>query len=255
MKILIEQLRIVILLMIVAVVVQPGLAGAEHSKVTAPRGHQPQICSGHLVYAQRKIWGRVLGEDCPKNHAIYGNLPPMVSRYTAAERIPLHAFCCPLPAEDILLEERIAVTTECPDGFVGTGVRSDACENCYDQIICTRINSARYRLGPVSEGVHWGSSSHVWKNSRHLERAEVPAALRLGVSRVSRFAWEEAGCIGFPLGSLLVAKSSKRCKGFRYRSLVYAGAPGDPTSGTAVQMFAECTTVTDLYSEVPNCVE
>lgn len=220
---------------------------------------EPQSCIG--LNPATGHWGAQLRPSahlCPKHYAFFGAAKPQGpdSGRTAAAL----GHCCPLPAEDVLTERELFVAAECPDQTVATGVHLRSLpDGERAELRCTAINTARYQLGAASPGALWGfdlaSAPYFWKEETVLKAADIPPALRSGVSRHDFREFNLNGCIGVPFGSLLVAKHGKRCKHFSFRELQFRGAQGDPPAGTPVTMFPQCRYVADPFSPKPICVE
>ena len=197
---------------------------------------------------------------CPAKMVFFGTTMSG-GRYAAADA-PAHGNCCPLPTSDILTDEHLEHTSNCPYDFVVTGVelRVDclAGAHCKKALRCTKINTKRYQLGLARPGVFWGASvkaSFPWKEDKKIRIDQLPPAIRYGLQRVRRREIALSGCVGDPPGSLMVSKSSVRCKGFGFRELQYRGLPGDPERGTPVKMFPHCDSVDDIFSAHARCIQ
>lgn len=211
-------------------------------ETVAIAGSNPQLCIGYNT--STGIWGEEY-QLCAPGYAAYG-VADAGGKERAGEKIPAVQNCCPLPARDILTQEEVYVRESCPENYVATGSKLDFSKG--DEGIqlmrCTKINSARYKLGAAKPSLYFGNGFAGWQGSQRIEREEIPAALRWGMSRLSREKWNKEGCIGFPFGSLLTSKQAKVCAGFFFRELEFAGLPGDPPAGTPVKMFPDCRDVT-----------
>ena len=73
---------------------------------------------------------------------------------------------------------------------------------------------------------------------------DIPPAIRYSLGREDSYKNDNDGCIGYPYGSLLVAKSKKSCDGFLFRRLFYL-------DGSPVPMFPKCIDVKDRDSPNP----
>ncbi len=201
----------------------------------------PYVCVGFNSDG-RKRWGSV-ADGCPKHHAYYSLVTP--GGGGSPESSYIEGTCCPLPSDDILTDDSLYVTSACPPGFVATGARGTlGCKDCTQEMRCTRINTNRYQLGPAGPGVYWGVGYSRVHEARRLSRAELPAAIRYGVGRLTRLWWDEGGCIGEPWGSLPIAKRGRRCSDLLFSELQYRGAAGDPPNGTPVTMYPDCREIT-----------
>ncbi len=247
-----EKLASLFLVFAFSVMCLSAAAAQESDAVQALR---PQICTGE--YNGR--WGlvsRVAVQGgvamCPPHYAIYGT-HPIVGGPKGPSNVQVHAVCCPLPAEDILLDEHRIVSDQCPDGFVATGAaETQACDTCVAKLRCTRINSKRYSLGPAVRGSLFSVApvDYSWKEDRVLRFDEVSPAIRYGITRITQYSWDHGGCIGEPQGSLLVGKENKRCKGIFFRRLMFAGSE----KSAPVPMFPLCNKLSDRYSSNPECL-
>ena len=191
---------------------------------------------------------------CPKNYAVMGVVRPS-GQYKEISELQVFGTCCPLPAADILDISKVTEAVDCPKNSVVTGFRNPI--SARRPFLCTSINSSRYRLGDSHGGIMWGLSAGAaifGKENKIIRRDELPEAIRYGVTRETRTSWGEAGCVGSPIGSLLVGKAKKRCSGIYFRQLQYTGRGNDPSSGTPVKMYPQCDSISDVYSEVPACL-
>ena len=231
--------------------------------IDLPLGHRPKICLGYTKYAagngEVEHWGYADERGCFANQAIYSGQRGLLRPKTLPPlSYPFQSDCCPLPADDILTEEKKVVNFECPPDFVATAtIPFDPAQAKRNRpVVCTKINTARYQLAPPSPGVYWGFGSAYWRNAARFERRDIPAAIRYGVGRNSRFEYDIQGCIGYPFGSVLIAKatSSPRCAELRFSQIQYRGLPGDPPQGTPVKMFPDCSDVTDVFDPQAGCI-
>lgn len=190
---------------------------------------------------------------CGVNEYLVGpDDPPGNSRSgDRASGVTVRGCCCPMPADDILSDVHIyAVDEACPpDSIVTGGSVSHCSRNCLMR--CTKINTSRYKLGPVRKGVYWRRRGWVlmggWGGAQSIYWDEIPAAIRLAHGRVSREVWDGDGCASDPLGAPLVAKRGKLCDLFEFREiLTLQGAP--------IVMFPDCATELDKYATNPTCV-
>ncbi len=130
--------------------------------------------------------------------------------------------CCPLPRGMLESDsDEWLARTACPPDSILTGTKlADAsgsesifsCFDCARKIRCTRINSARYRLAAATFGQLWGSGSKVAQGVRHLTHLELPAGIRIGIGRLGFDWWDTWGCIGSPVGALLVGTPMSECR-------------------------------------------
>lgn len=113
-------------------------------------------------------------------------------------------------------------------------------------------------LGAATLGSVWGASTAAafpWREHQVLKPADIPPAIRFGVTRRSHFEFLENGCIGDPPGSLLVRKLTKKCFDFHFQQLQFRGIAGDPPQGTAVRMFPECRYIADIFDTDSECIQ
>ena len=221
--------------------------------------HVPKICSGYR--SENNSWGyyHLAGKghhDCPVNSGIFGVLKAQ-GDHPDGQTIPALGTCCQLPADDILGKETTTTYEVCPKDFVITGA-TDAVGLIARQRTaahCTKINTVRYQLGEIRKGIAYGLLPPFYPERHVIKRIEIPAAVRFGISRLTKYRFHNEGCMGSPVGSLLVGKLSKRCKGYLYRQLQYAGLPGDPPKGTPVVMFPDCRDISSIFDENPTCIK
>ncbi len=238
----------------------PLLLAATTARAEPSPQHSPQICIGY--YPQLGAWGHLAIPpvnnfiNCPNNWALYGLMRPSGDppdgKYVFAV-----GSCCPLPADDILLDTHVSASEYCPANHVATGgttlvgnkqVKPD------NLMRCTRINTERYQLSQTREGFAWGALTPNYFEKRVLKRIEIPAAIRFAITRPRSHVGEREGCLGSPIGALLVAKTGKKCSQFLYQELQFRGINGDPQAGTPVQMFPECRDIDDPDDPNARCI-
>lgn len=220
-----------------------------HSEVSTQ--HTPQLCTGELPYADEVKYGMIFAKPpdttaahCPPDYAIYATLLHGRPITENPASVAIRGICCPLPAKDILIDEFTEVVDSCPKDYVAVGTTFE-CESCVPRLRCQKINSSRYYLSEVSSGEHWGATSTPWKYRTNLLKSDIPRGIRAGVSRAARYDYYSSGCVGYPFGSLLVAKTGKRCPAFKYRRLLFRGLSGDPVAGTPVAMYRNCQNLSE----------
>lgn len=253
---------VLLLLLVVGICFSLPRPLAAQSQASAP-AHNPQPCASIYTDSNTKEihWGIPFQDLCPANMAVIGSSIPKASGGRTTEQIRIDINCCPLPADDILLDEHIEVFDKCPENFIATGAqRGCGWEKppgppflCPKKIRCTKINLSRYQLGPAKIAAHWGFSATSWRNSQRVFKSEIPKAIRNALSRTSRYSWETQGCVGYPYGSLLVEKYAKRCQGLFFRQLQFRGINQDPKKGTAVVMFPQCENVSGIFDKHLEC--
>ncbi len=204
---------------------------------------------------------------CPRGYAIMSSAADAAIR-RPARQITVMGACCELPPG--ALTGTSSWTEEaCPDDAVVTGVRVGAGSASGDynylvkEIRCTTIERSRFRLGNeipglrVTEVSSFPSSLLVdlgLSRESQVPFSSVPPALRYGLARPEYFRWDEHACIALPWGSLLVAKHGYECSMLSFRTLQYAGAPGDPPAGSPVNLLADCDALDDIFSAQPKCL-
>lgn len=231
---------------------------AEHEEQLQSSGYP---CTGYDPV--RQVWGwqgtyQRPTIKCPKDYAFFGIAQPWGE---AHKNRVIIGNCCRLPSSDILSNEHIVTYGECPDGFVVTGVmieqksKGNASSSSQGNIRCSKINDARYSLGPLRGGIHWGisnSSAYPWQEKKRIRRNQIPLAIRYGVARESLSRIQYTGCVGSPIGSLFVGARTRNCKDTLWREVYEI----DPQAGKQkIQMFPKCKKLDSLFSPTPRCVE
>lgn len=222
------------------------------------------VCVGY--HSPTKTWGQesaLPGEWflCPEQSAVLGVHPPKLYRGTG--NIQVKGNCCLLPADGILGEKHVFVEKNCPEDSVVTGFlifsAPDCGESCRKVLRCTSINTDTYELGPVSGGVRWGisaSAAFPWLEHKRIRRDEVPMAIRYGVSRYSKVKFAKDGCVGEPIGSVLVGRGDSRCgSGTFWRELRYRTSSEGTKRSQALKMYPECRDISVLFSPEAECVK
>ncbi len=216
--------------------------------------HGPKVCIGYnpLHRGSGSNLGKwnASGINCPRGFAFYASSEGD-RRGPACS--PLFAQCCPLPDEDILLDEHEWTDAACKDGWVITGADNNGSFECRSHIRCTKIDSRRYTLGPSRDGVYWGAGLSSRNQGETVAVSEIPEAIRYGIIRSGRsHVWVD-GCLGKPFGSLLTTRGSNKCYEAKFRQLRYTGAPGDPPPGTPVTMYPSCRLLEDIFDGNTGC--
>ncbi len=235
----------------------------------------PPLCSirPHSTDGVVTFWGTYaftgLGDawECPNGAAVmvldYVNLNDLRSELS----YNLVGSCCPLP-EGALLDTHVIVPRECPDGYVVTGgkMTKGAKEVTHPNTVeehtlrCTKVNSARFQLGPETSGWTFGPTTDRLQNLVKLnnkketftERNRIPVALRYGLLRYSAVEWSDQGCIGHPWGSIMTAKRHLNCPGIAFRELMEKQADGKLIPAPVYQ---PCNLLDDPYSPTPKCID
>lgn len=228
---------------------------------------EPKVCTGFLPDTKR--WGNQLQHDklfCPPHFAFFGTAKPVGENGEATAIVA--GTCCPLPETDILVDSHSFASGHCPEDTVATGIRVNegstvtadtTPQNRRFELRCTKINTDRYQLGQSLPGALWGfdlaSGPYFWKEDFTLKTADLPPAIRAGLERHDYQEFSRNGCVGMPFGSLLVAKTGKRCKSLFFRQLQYRGIAADPAQATPVAMYPDCRYISDPFSPDPECVK
>lgn len=217
-------------------------------------GSQPKPCFGFTPVNGK--WGPA-NHQCPVDHALY-SVGDDGGKEREGSTINVSSACCPLPSSDILTDDHVFVSEECPENFVATGASAQPCNSEYCPVLmrCTRINSERYQLSGTVAAKYWGNGHAGWRNSKRTEWEDIPAAIRYSVGRSVGSSYGADGCIGYPWGSMLTKKTSKYCGGYGFKQLQFRGTGDDPQEGTPVKMFADCGSVRDPHDpQRAACVE
>ncbi len=184
--------------------------------------------------------------SCPKGYAYYSVGDP-AGKALPGETIITAGGCCPLPADDILTEEKVDAEVSCPENYIATGMKGwERKPEEVKFIQCTKINDKRYKLGEMTPAKYWGNGFAGWQGSDRIDREIIPAGIRYSVGRENQNHWGDDGCVGYPWGSLFAKKTSKYCGGMFFRQLQFAGVAGDPPAGTPVKMFPDCDDVNEV---------
>ena len=220
------------------------------------------ICVAYNSFSKKDTWGMIGRKiyDCPNNSIIIAAVPGGEGRRLPSD-IFIFSTCCKLPMNDFFLEETVKVKDHCPDNYVATGANAVPKSGVERKALgkqdyllhCTKINTSRYQLGQHRKGLAWGNSRSSWEESRRIALRDIPASMRHAVGRIDRYNWTFEGCVGYPFGSALTAKTSKRCRGMLFRQIQYLGIKGDPPKGTPVQIFPSCTYISDRFDPNAKC--
>lgn len=148
------------------------------------------------------------GASCPKHYAAF----------TADDGSSPNFGCCPLPAKDILSKEPAQNRgTNCLTDEIITGVNGGS-------VMCTKINTKRYKLAASSNTCYAGSGASGGSGSA---ACGVPNATFQAL--IAKFGSD--ACIGQPYGSLIVSRTGKNCTDVRSSELQYK------TDGQSVKMY------------------
>lgn len=232
-------------------------AHAEPSAVGVP------VCNGYNP--ETNAWGDVGsltdGDNlCPTGYAImsfafYGGGAESPAQVRA------NGTCCKLP-DGVLTDSHQFAFADCPEDYVATGTRVQETGTGrgigIHSLRCTKIDTTRYKLANVRPGVRMGMAieylGQMWErlkggNTELIPRSSVPIAFRYALLRRSFSEWAYNGCLGYPFGSLLVGKHTKRCSGTRFKQLL------DRTTNNPIQIFPPCKRIDDPFAKVTRCIE
>lgn len=207
----------------------------------------PYVCLGFNPHESTSVWWREEAR-CPKNHALVGVSLPKSAFKWAKTGTPRWA-CCPLPVEDLLTEEPLTGTNQCPDQSVAVGAEPGwKCPSCDQKLICQKVNLSRYKLDVSTPGVYWGVGRFRERNRHQVLLSDVPPALRSALGRTGLTTWDVDGCLGYPWGSLLTAMPNERsCDKAEFRRVL--NRFGEP-----LQMFPNCSALDDPQSPRGRCL-
>ena len=218
------------------------------------RNKGPFICNGFQPsnHAIGRKWGATVGR-CAGVAGMYFTTEPS---HEPASGQRLDSSCCPLPFEDIFIDEPETFTDSvCPPGSVVSGKVPEA-DRGPNLWICRRV-STRYQLGPETPGAYFGEGYSRSEHRVRIRTEQIPLAIRPAAGRMHFNDWDHDGCVGSPPGSLLVGRidGEKGCARIRFRELQYRGLPGDPPPGTRVKMFPSCTRLGSDFSTTQACFD
>ncbi len=185
----------------------------------------------------------------------------------------LRGACCPLPEDALARDENGAfIYSEpkleaCDPGYVAVGgsTISDCGSKCF--MSCAKINDEKYWLGEERQSVFWvtgddpggsgdGGAEIMFLRDiplayRHAVGSSVYDTLYRDVSNPygEKFSYYiKDGCVGAPLGSLLVKKVNSTCSGFFFRQLLHK------SSGKPVRFVPHCDAIEGMYTNTPKCI-
>lgn len=234
----------------VATEVGEGAKVVGRSELLGPqRGAGPYVCIGFNPGQGVEGWGEV-HDSCPRGYAYFSFREPGRIE-TKPERVAVGGACCRLPAEDVLTEERVKSFGACPENFIGVG--GDYRPPDHHALLCARINTERYQLGPVTGGRYFGVGYSMAKHRTRIESAALPVALRYALGRSSYDKWIGEGCVGVRPGYLVTGKQPRTCETIEFRELQYAGRAGDPPAGTPVEMLPKCSKIENEFDAFSGC--
>lgn len=233
--------------------------------------YRPAICTGWIPSAQ--AFGFVGDESslpqCPPGHVFMSELVP-AGHPGDPRRLRVTGACCAYPP-DALTESKVHESIECPPDHVVTGIvpqpEGDSSGTVVRQMICTKINTAKYRLGAPTPAIHvteLGSEKGVWNwvlsffgvgyEGRTVSWTSMPAGIRYALGRKNQQSWDSAFCAGHPWGSALTGKSSGRGCSFQHKELLMIDPSNRGAAPKPVKIYPDCLAVEPLLSPTPHCV-
>lgn len=222
---------------------------------------KPKHCIGY--HSEKLAWGfswlslssqhlesgETLDFLCPKHEGIFAVEDPSTSEPDSP--FIILANCCPLPSESILLDEHVWEVDTCPENTIVTGFRRNR-DNLYKvaALRCTSIDSSKFSLAPARPAAYWGigRNMNTLLELEKLKRADIPLSIRYSVGRFAPFLWDDDGCVGSPIGSLLSGFQGRRCRDFMFRELL-------DHKGKPVIMYPDCASITDVFDPQARCID
>lgn len=259
-----QRLRLAAALLAVPFFVPTSLAFAEDAE------WHPKPCIGY--YPDRDGWGAIESgvgtkgydsDHCPEGWALF-TAERTSGTDRAGEWVHLTGICCELPP-NALTGERVKVPSECPDGYVITGVATEIPlrhdnvprDDMLHPVYCQRLDPGRFRLGPplrgyeVSTGVDFlrdGIAQLKRTPVRRIPWSRVPAGFRYGVGRTSQRLWWMLSCVSQPWGAIVTGKRGKACSSMQFRQLLSA------STDEPVQLIPDCESIRDPASPNATCI-
>lgn len=229
----------------------PGIGVAEQSVVCS--GWLPAVNTHGVVGAESPLHI----QECPPGEVLLSERTP-AGHPATPRKLAVTGACCPYPP-DALTSETVRAAVQCPANHVVTGAIHPG--NGEADLLCRKINTARYRLGPARPAVlitERGGEEGAWNSFLQLfdrgytgsARAwtALPPALRYGLARVATDRWDFEFCTGYPWGSALTGKTLGRGCSFEHRELLRA-------DGTAEKVFPDCLAIGSLLRAYPECIQ
>jgi hypothetical protein len=125
------------------------------------------------------------------------NCPAHFAAYAADDADNPKLTCCPLPVKNILKSDPAQARQTCLSDEVATGVSGGS-------LMCTKINTDKYRLGPAVRSCYIGSGS---SGSSGAGTCTVPPGT---MAAMNQFFGSDA-CVGMPYGALIVSWTGDDC--------------------------------------------
>lgn len=135
------------------------------------------------------------------------NCPKYYAAYTIDDGKQPNLGCCPLPIKDILGKEPGTPKQTCAGDEVATGTAGGS-------LVCTKINTAKYKLAPAKTTCYVGSGASGGSGAGPCGAPNV--TLQALVSTMGSDA-----CIGSPFGSLITSYTGKNCGDTAAAQLLY----------------------------------
>ncbi len=136
------------------------------------------------------------------------NCPKYYAAYTVDDGKQPNLGCCPLPVKDILSKDPGVPKQTCGANEVATGTAGS-------QLVCTKINTAKYSLGPAQ------TTCYVGKGASGSSGAGPCGAPNVTLQALVSTMGSDA-CIGSPFGSLITSWTGKNCGDTAASQLFYA---------------------------------
>lgn len=173
-------------------------------------------------------------QACPDGSAFFSVDDAKNRQGVEPRAVRVSGACCRLPDGALTSDHLYAVTDECPEGYIVTSRTSPGCED-YCVVRCTKVDRSRFTLGPPLPAVRWIRSGvsigRRFLDMRAVRWERIPEGIRLSVGRIRGNHYDDDGCIGWPVGSLLSGKVDGHCDGYRFRQLRHP-------DGSPVRTFA-----------------
>ncbi len=165
--------------------------------------------------------------------------------------------CCKLPKSDILTKSFEWMPSACPDDSILTAIQLYPILEVIDNkkqrpyYRCSKINTAKYMLGPPTEGILYGEGGSLSIVSEDLDRSRIPLAARKGFGMIAAGASDPDGCVGKPWGALLTGIKGRDCHQRTFRTLLRKSDNGPPVP---VPVLPKCAKLLDIYDPSRGCI-
>ncbi len=238
--------------------------------VDSVAGEEPYVCTGYNPEAGNweLVGAEILGSpelNCPRGYAFFSvDLPVGTPR--PGSKVGIKGRCCRLP-DGVLTDRHEYALERCPADTVATGTRAakqvSPCPNEFGRCVaeweatdqylrCTKLDTSRYKLGPPSSGYAIGFNHPLGMEGRTAEpftsRGHIPLALRYGIVRIGKYSLDQGGFVGFPWGSVLTGKLSKR--EIEFSAILIKGGSQD---GAPLKTYPDCAFLSDPLDPYAVC--